>query len=122
MIRRPPRSTLSSSSAASDVYKRQVNRFWLDIDGMVWANMTSFTFAESSTDSLDDKDLVLPGVSMTWRRPSWFHDEVPHRKRGNSILTIQHPAYCSAMGSGFGDGNLLDVLNCLDNHDDLRLD
>src|SRR5664279_6215001 len=26
MIRRPPRSTLSSSSAASDVYKRQVER------------------------------------------------------------------------------------------------
>eukprot|EP00658_Telonema_sp_P-2_P047958 TRINITY_DN36504_c0_g1_i1.p2 TRINITY_DN36504_c0_g1~~TRINITY_DN36504_c0_g1_i1.p2 ORF type:complete len:107 (-),score=1.66 TRINITY_DN36504_c0_g1_i1:451-771(-) len=26
MIRRPPRSTLSSSSAASDVYKRQANR------------------------------------------------------------------------------------------------
>src|SRR5674536_271787 len=26
MIRRPPRSTLSSSSAASDVYKRQVHR------------------------------------------------------------------------------------------------
>src|SRR5664280_3780561 len=25
MIRRPPRSTLSSSSAASDVYKRQLN-------------------------------------------------------------------------------------------------
>eukprot|EP00658_Telonema_sp_P-2_P053970 TRINITY_DN42795_c0_g1_i2.p1 TRINITY_DN42795_c0_g1~~TRINITY_DN42795_c0_g1_i2.p1 ORF type:complete len:135 (-),score=26.55 TRINITY_DN42795_c0_g1_i2:11-415(-) len=27
MIRRPPRSTLSSSSAASDVYKRQVHMF-----------------------------------------------------------------------------------------------
>eukprot|EP00658_Telonema_sp_P-2_P072275 TRINITY_DN61434_c0_g1_i1.p1 TRINITY_DN61434_c0_g1~~TRINITY_DN61434_c0_g1_i1.p1 ORF type:complete len:109 (-),score=44.14 TRINITY_DN61434_c0_g1_i1:159-485(-) len=27
MIRRPPRSTLSSSSAASDVYKRQQNPF-----------------------------------------------------------------------------------------------
>src|SRR5664280_3812547 len=27
MIRRPPRSTLSSSSAASDVYKRQVHPF-----------------------------------------------------------------------------------------------
>eukprot|EP00658_Telonema_sp_P-2_P077412 TRINITY_DN69_c0_g1_i17.p1 TRINITY_DN69_c0_g1~~TRINITY_DN69_c0_g1_i17.p1 ORF type:complete len:108 (+),score=49.96 TRINITY_DN69_c0_g1_i17:122-445(+) len=26
MIRRPPRSTLSSSSAASDVYKRQVHK------------------------------------------------------------------------------------------------
>src|SRR5674536_219077 len=31
MIRRPPRSTLSSSSAASDVYKRQVNT----LDAMV---------------------------------------------------------------------------------------
>src|SRR5674536_176579 len=31
MIRRPPRSTLSSSSAASDVYKRQADyRAWLD--------------------------------------------------------------------------------------------
>src|SRR5664280_3908513 len=27
MIRRPPRSTLSSSSAASDVYKRQMEQF-----------------------------------------------------------------------------------------------
>eukprot|EP00826_Nyctotherus_ovalis_P045123 TRINITY_DN494_c0_g1_i2.p1 TRINITY_DN494_c0_g1~~TRINITY_DN494_c0_g1_i2.p1 ORF type:complete len:160 (-),score=11.23 TRINITY_DN494_c0_g1_i2:267-722(-) len=36
MIRRPPRSTLSSSSAASDVYKRQLSpcaqtRDWIDI-------------------------------------------------------------------------------------------
>src|SRR5665648_536277 len=29
MIRRPPRSTLSSSSAASDVYKRQVDQLQL---------------------------------------------------------------------------------------------
>src|SRR5665648_1072554 len=28
MIRRPPRSTLSSSSAASDVYKRQLRDYW----------------------------------------------------------------------------------------------
>src|SRR5664279_2432253 len=32
MIRRPPRSTLSSSSAASDVYKRQIS------DGVLPAN------------------------------------------------------------------------------------
>src|SRR5665648_1275728 len=32
MIRRPPRSTLSSSSAASDVYKRQ----WWYQEGSVW--------------------------------------------------------------------------------------
>eukprot|EP00656_Telonema_subtile_P009137 TRINITY_DN14282_c0_g1_i1.p1 TRINITY_DN14282_c0_g1~~TRINITY_DN14282_c0_g1_i1.p1 ORF type:complete len:103 (+),score=24.51 TRINITY_DN14282_c0_g1_i1:78-386(+) len=33
MIRRPPRSTLSSSSAASDVYKRQVST---QSTGIVW--------------------------------------------------------------------------------------
>src|SRR5664280_413302 len=31
MIRRPPRSTLSSSSAASDVYKRQVNKLTVKV-------------------------------------------------------------------------------------------
>ena len=31
MIRRPPRSTLSSSSAASDVYKRQVSKEFVDL-------------------------------------------------------------------------------------------
>src|SRR5674536_181059 len=34
MIRRPPRSTLSSSSAASDVYKRQLNTFRRDTPGI----------------------------------------------------------------------------------------
>eukprot|EP00658_Telonema_sp_P-2_P048589 TRINITY_DN36956_c0_g1_i1.p1 TRINITY_DN36956_c0_g1~~TRINITY_DN36956_c0_g1_i1.p1 ORF type:complete len:234 (+),score=57.37 TRINITY_DN36956_c0_g1_i1:139-840(+) len=33
MIRRPPRSTLSSSSAASDVYKRQVWALWNNSQG-----------------------------------------------------------------------------------------
>eukprot|EP00658_Telonema_sp_P-2_P019084 TRINITY_DN17491_c0_g1_i2.p1 TRINITY_DN17491_c0_g1~~TRINITY_DN17491_c0_g1_i2.p1 ORF type:complete len:177 (+),score=58.16 TRINITY_DN17491_c0_g1_i2:68-598(+) len=37
MIRRPPRSTLSSSSAASDVYKRQVN---LDMGGGYYEDET----------------------------------------------------------------------------------
>ena len=32
MTRRPPRSTLSSSSAASDVYKRQTRKYLLDIE------------------------------------------------------------------------------------------
>ena len=35
MIRRPPRSTLSSSSAASDVYKRQDDTVHLTIEGEV---------------------------------------------------------------------------------------
>ena len=33
MLIRPPRSTLSSSSAASDVYKRQVYALWMTIKG-----------------------------------------------------------------------------------------
>src|SRR5665648_417318 len=52
MIRRPPRSTLSSSSAASDVYKRQawlwLYTFWYQVkpfstsdnaDALVWGLM-----------------------------------------------------------------------------------
>src|SRR5665648_63272 len=37
MIRRPPRSTLSSSSAASDVYKRQFLHYILAISGQVFS-------------------------------------------------------------------------------------
>ena len=33
MIRRPPRSTLDRSSAASDVYKRQIQYIKMDIEG-----------------------------------------------------------------------------------------
>src|SRR5664280_3789263 len=46
MIRRPPRSTLSSSSAASDVYKRQVHSTvylpggWVAIPGAVTLSLT----------------------------------------------------------------------------------
>src|SRR5674536_394497 len=36
MIRRPPRSTLSSSSAASDVYKRQTQRRRRAVRGGAW--------------------------------------------------------------------------------------
>src|SRR5674536_31876 len=42
MIRRPPRSTLSSSSAASDVYKRQV----VQIDGLIQAQPNNPYFYE----------------------------------------------------------------------------
>eukprot|EP00656_Telonema_subtile_P016692 TRINITY_DN1883_c0_g1_i2.p1 TRINITY_DN1883_c0_g1~~TRINITY_DN1883_c0_g1_i2.p1 ORF type:complete len:167 (-),score=4.96 TRINITY_DN1883_c0_g1_i2:353-853(-) len=52
MIRRPPRSTLSSSSAASDVYKRQAPNYWYD-------------------DSAPD-----PPASTTWERPTGpAHDQ-----------------------------------------------
>ena len=41
MIRRPPRSTLSSSSAASDVYKRQMYYLVMTLGGAnVWSNFS----------------------------------------------------------------------------------
>eukprot|EP00656_Telonema_subtile_P047947 TRINITY_DN5596_c0_g1_i2.p1 TRINITY_DN5596_c0_g1~~TRINITY_DN5596_c0_g1_i2.p1 ORF type:complete len:298 (+),score=78.34 TRINITY_DN5596_c0_g1_i2:99-992(+) len=45
MIRRPPRSTLSSSSAASDVYKRQVST---QSTGVIGATMPSHTAPSAS--------------------------------------------------------------------------
>lgn len=99
-----------------------VNRLGLDIDSVVGADMTSLTFAESSAGSLNDKDLMFPGVSVPRRAPTRFDDEVPHCKRGDSVRAIEHPADRCATGSGFSDRNLLDVLDCLDNHDDLQLD
>src|SRR5678809_821735 len=38
MIRRPPRSTLDRSSAASDVYKRQIQITFLDAAGVAHEN------------------------------------------------------------------------------------
>lgn len=99
-----------------------VNRLGFDVDGVVWADMTSLTFAESSAGSLDDEDLMFPRVSVARRRPARFDDEVPHGKRRDSVRAVEHPAYRRATGSSFSDRNLLDVLDCLDNHDDLQLD
>ena len=41
MIRRPPRSTLDRSSAASDVYKRQAVTFTNDIQPIITENCTN---------------------------------------------------------------------------------
>ena len=40
MIRRPPRSTLDRSAAASDVYKRQVQKLVAEIEQYVLAHLT----------------------------------------------------------------------------------
>eukprot|EP00658_Telonema_sp_P-2_P083757 TRINITY_DN9151_c0_g1_i6.p1 TRINITY_DN9151_c0_g1~~TRINITY_DN9151_c0_g1_i6.p1 ORF type:complete len:116 (+),score=51.15 TRINITY_DN9151_c0_g1_i6:126-473(+) len=53
MIRRPPRSTLSSSSAASDVYKRQINAEY----GIVMVNagdVSGFASASKPATAEDD--------------------------------------------------------------------
>eukprot|EP00658_Telonema_sp_P-2_P014356 TRINITY_DN15460_c0_g1_i3.p1 TRINITY_DN15460_c0_g1~~TRINITY_DN15460_c0_g1_i3.p1 ORF type:complete len:100 (-),score=36.92 TRINITY_DN15460_c0_g1_i3:50-349(-) len=68
MIRRPPRSTLSSSSAASDVYKRQhLSRYdWFKVDMAV-------------------NNILYEAVQVVWREkvrydrvrpPSRIHDDL----------------------------------------------
>src|SRR5664279_5756216 len=93
MIRRPPRSTLSSSSAASDVYKRQVHN---GIEyGMMAAYAEGFNVLRSAnigrkTDRVDaettplrhaanyEYDLPLGDIAEVWRRgsviASWLLD------------------------------------------------
>src|SRR5674536_317766 len=88
MLRRPPRSTLSSSSAASDVYKRQISEFLdrLHRDGVLVherhseRNPGEITgYAVASSDSLDAAgkpvyygggrlaaDLTLPKLRARW--------------------------------------------------------
>jgi len=47
MIRRPPRSTHCISSAASDVYKRQIQRFSDEDEALEWANSVDYGLAAS---------------------------------------------------------------------------
>ena len=44
MIRRPPRSTLASSSAASDVYKRQEKTFRHDGNGLIKNGLVGYWY------------------------------------------------------------------------------
>eukprot|EP00658_Telonema_sp_P-2_P022725 TRINITY_DN19090_c0_g2_i1.p1 TRINITY_DN19090_c0_g2~~TRINITY_DN19090_c0_g2_i1.p1 ORF type:complete len:193 (+),score=41.93 TRINITY_DN19090_c0_g2_i1:117-695(+) len=72
MIRRPPRSTLSSSSAASDVYKRQVST---QSTGKEIRAMPTTTAMERTRDRMNrlESDLVHEAV---WREGDRFHREV----------------------------------------------
>src|SRR5450756_2371626 len=63
MIRRPPRSTQSRSSAASDVYKRQVSVPAGDYSLVVTATTTAGT--EQSTQTVQLVAPVLDAVSLS---------------------------------------------------------
>src|SRR5450756_1623629 len=62
MIRRPPRSTQSRSSAASDVYKRQVFALTQDVDGN---DLTRAIHAEWANRELDGPPRFEPPAA--WR-------------------------------------------------------
>src|SRR5674536_123436 len=87
MIRRPPRSTLSSSSAASDVYKRQGETIvslahlkWgfyrLFVDGLLWYGNVRTAFKETR-----DEDSIR--LEYGFRRYRLDTEEM--KKRGPSL-------------------------------------
>src|SRR5674536_199264 len=75
MIRRPPRSTLSSSSAASDVYKRQLwHRSYNNSAWSTWESLSGQLTASPATVSWADGriDLFARGTdnALWWRNSS----------------------------------------------------
>src|SRR5664280_3922310 len=91
MIRRPPRSTLSSSSAASDVYKRQMPNA---VKFFAWALLVSASSAlgtpegeDRALDALVEAERYLPaaqdelGALLTRER-----DELKWLEAGISLL------------------------------------
>eukprot|EP00658_Telonema_sp_P-2_P076050 TRINITY_DN66013_c0_g1_i1.p1 TRINITY_DN66013_c0_g1~~TRINITY_DN66013_c0_g1_i1.p1 ORF type:complete len:113 (-),score=37.96 TRINITY_DN66013_c0_g1_i1:21-359(-) len=80
MIRPPPRSTLSSSSAASDVYKRQIESISSDV-------MSSSAARQSCTTS-DRNTWVCTGISS----PAFpFRSAGPPRERQVPITGYVNP-------------------------------
>eukprot|EP00656_Telonema_subtile_P022288 TRINITY_DN233_c0_g1_i18.p1 TRINITY_DN233_c0_g1~~TRINITY_DN233_c0_g1_i18.p1 ORF type:complete len:137 (+),score=1.37 TRINITY_DN233_c0_g1_i18:90-500(+) len=63
MIRRPPRSTLSSSSAASDVYKRQVSTQSTGRLGPKWRKLLKIAHGQRCPKSSVSQDRTASGWS-----------------------------------------------------------
>eukprot|EP00658_Telonema_sp_P-2_P030559 TRINITY_DN2304_c0_g1_i2.p1 TRINITY_DN2304_c0_g1~~TRINITY_DN2304_c0_g1_i2.p1 ORF type:complete len:175 (+),score=55.66 TRINITY_DN2304_c0_g1_i2:118-642(+) len=96
MIRRPPRSTLSSSSAASDVYKRQVstqstgNNSWMDVwrtHQAVQGPMLRIHAIEPTAISISRKDSLSP----TTPRPAGLDVTMIKSQHGASYQLIGSP-------------------------------
>eukprot|EP00826_Nyctotherus_ovalis_P044548 TRINITY_DN4814_c0_g1_i2.p1 TRINITY_DN4814_c0_g1~~TRINITY_DN4814_c0_g1_i2.p1 ORF type:complete len:161 (+),score=51.02 TRINITY_DN4814_c0_g1_i2:28-483(+) len=68
MIRRPPRSTQSRSSAASDVYKRQTLTCFYEPMSILYAAILTFTMALSLTvyACFTRTDLTSIGSTLCW--------------------------------------------------------
>src|SRR5665648_146356 len=62
MIRRPPRSTLSSSSAASDVYKRQMQDYDIELESTDKMLLDALERIKSVDDSLSLRRSCREGV------------------------------------------------------------
>ena len=96
MIRRPPRSTLDRSSAASDVYKRQVNVMCVDILRPI-ADPTKFQWVtylrfNNSIMPHNQRILVLSIVLGTFQLGAAAQKECP-LTHGNCPLSSESPEF-----------------------------
>eukprot|EP00658_Telonema_sp_P-2_P064952 TRINITY_DN54310_c0_g1_i1.p1 TRINITY_DN54310_c0_g1~~TRINITY_DN54310_c0_g1_i1.p1 ORF type:complete len:104 (+),score=17.23 TRINITY_DN54310_c0_g1_i1:129-440(+) len=88
MIRRPPRSTLSSSSAASDVYKRQYQRRVRE------RRIDSINLQCRSVRATGRYDSLRSGGFPSFRMGStWLHFHSGGTKP-SLILEVKHPVLC----------------------------
>eukprot|EP00658_Telonema_sp_P-2_P043576 TRINITY_DN31501_c0_g1_i1.p1 TRINITY_DN31501_c0_g1~~TRINITY_DN31501_c0_g1_i1.p1 ORF type:complete len:125 (-),score=30.04 TRINITY_DN31501_c0_g1_i1:12-386(-) len=79
MIRRPPRSTLSSSSAASDVYKRQQFGCFLSLPSY-------YTTRSKTVSRLRER--VVSGINFKFKLQGLSHS---HLVSGLSLIHISEP-------------------------------
>eukprot|EP00656_Telonema_subtile_P001842 TRINITY_DN1079_c0_g1_i2.p1 TRINITY_DN1079_c0_g1~~TRINITY_DN1079_c0_g1_i2.p1 ORF type:complete len:140 (-),score=4.47 TRINITY_DN1079_c0_g1_i2:28-447(-) len=113
MIRRPPRSTLSSSSAASDVYKRQFLLF-MKLNCLVRDNCqrSMHTISSTLTYNHDDHDVVAHISTLRlWMNPSasvpCFQNtvhlpETGHISRGSRSFPRNRHQECSLVLASHG--------------------
>eukprot|EP00658_Telonema_sp_P-2_P069475 TRINITY_DN58749_c0_g1_i2.p1 TRINITY_DN58749_c0_g1~~TRINITY_DN58749_c0_g1_i2.p1 ORF type:complete len:100 (+),score=28.78 TRINITY_DN58749_c0_g1_i2:128-427(+) len=90
MIRRPPRSTLSSSSAASDVYKRQ--HYANKHVSLVQCSGISLALSNHGTLSITHNTMQVPGVIVIdeWLLQIVYMERAPLTVSGSSTLSISH--------------------------------
>ena len=67
MIRRPPRSTLQSSSAASDVYKRQEMEAWREMSDF-FGEQFETNILEIQTKYIDEKNVIETEIDSQKQR------------------------------------------------------
>eukprot|EP00658_Telonema_sp_P-2_P059543 TRINITY_DN4856_c0_g1_i1.p1 TRINITY_DN4856_c0_g1~~TRINITY_DN4856_c0_g1_i1.p1 ORF type:complete len:260 (+),score=44.40 TRINITY_DN4856_c0_g1_i1:148-927(+) len=85
MIRRPPRSTLSSSSAASDVYKRQVDRGG-DVESVSHPNSD-----DEDEDEMTKIDVSLVERELVPRQEEYTHE---HDDVKEDVVVEEIPPTC----------------------------
>ena len=95
MIRRPPRSTLDRSSAASDVYKRQTYEYMKDIYagpilGRIEANMSALGWTRVNIEANADVLLSPAAISSTTYFYSYWYDSVSytHLRAHETVLDL----------------------------------